>query len=135
DKPRRGVRGGFVTLPMPEKANHNCPEPHEAESAESSALQKSLSRPSAKEIFTQVAANARQELKRTTIALGISGVGGGAFLGLTALAVAFANVLLGSAGADHLLAAAFYPIGFIVVIVGRSQLFTENTLYPVALVL
>jgi formate/nitrite transporter FocA (FNT family) len=29
----------------------------------------------------------------------------------------------------------FYPIGFIVVIIGRAQLFTENTLYPVALVL
>ena len=29
----------------------------------------------------------------------------------------------------------FYPLGFIVVIIGRSQLFTENTLYPVALVL
>jgi formate/nitrite transporter FocA (FNT family) len=29
----------------------------------------------------------------------------------------------------------FYPIGFIAVIIGRAQLFTENTLYPVALVL
>src|SRR6202020_1346448 len=29
----------------------------------------------------------------------------------------------------------FYPLGFIAVILGRSQLFTENTLYPVALVL
>jgi formate/nitrite transporter FocA (FNT family) len=29
----------------------------------------------------------------------------------------------------------FYPVGFIVVILGRAQLFTENTLYPVALVL
>ncbi len=29
----------------------------------------------------------------------------------------------------------FYPLGFIVVILGRAQLFTENTLYPVALVL
>jgi formate/nitrite transporter FocA (FNT family) len=28
-----------------------------------------------------------------------------------------------------------YPIGFIVVIIGRAQLFTENTLYPVVLVL
>ena len=28
-----------------------------------------------------------------------------------------------------------YPIGFIAVIIGRQQLFTENTLYPVVLVL
>jgi len=29
----------------------------------------------------------------------------------------------------------FYPIGFVAVIIGRAQLFTENTLYPVVLVL
>jgi formate/nitrite transporter FocA (FNT family) len=28
-----------------------------------------------------------------------------------------------------------YPIGFIAVIIGRAQLFTENTLYPIALML
>ena len=28
-----------------------------------------------------------------------------------------------------------YPIGFVAVIIGRAQLFTENTLYPVVLVL
>jgi formate/nitrite transporter FocA (FNT family) len=33
------------------------------------------------------------------------------------------------------IAALFYPVGFIAVIIGRSQLFTENTLYPVVLVL
>ena len=35
----------------------------------------------------------------------------------------------------QVLAKMFYPLGFIVVILGRAQLFTENTLYPVALVL
>ncbi len=34
-----------------------------------------------------------------------------------------------------MIAALFFPIGFIVVIIGRARLFTENTLYPVALVL
>lgn len=29
----------------------------------------------------------------------------------------------------------FYPLGFLVVVIGRAQLFTENTLYPVVLVL
>jgi formate/nitrite transporter FocA (FNT family) len=29
----------------------------------------------------------------------------------------------------------FYPIGFVAAIVGRAQLFTENTLYPLTLVL
>lgn len=40
--------------------------------------------------------------------------------------------LAGHHGAK-LIGALFFPIGFIAVIVGRSQLFTENTLYPVTL--
>jgi len=43
--------------------------------------------------------------------------------------------VLGQSPLAHGIASIFYPLGFIVVIVGRSQLFTENTLYPVALVL
>jgi formate/nitrite transporter FocA (FNT family) len=100
--------------------------------------QKDLERPSAQEIYTQVAENARQELKRSSVSLGISGFAGGTFMGLSALGTAMAISLLGNhqdSGAIHLISRMFYPVGFIVVILGRSQLFTENTLYPVALVL
>ena len=97
--------------------------------------QKNLSRPSAEEIYQQVASNARQELGRTTTSLCLSGFGGGAFMGLSALGTAIAIALLGPSPATHVISRMFYPIGFIVVIIGRSQLFTENTLYPVALVL
>ena len=120
---------------MPQESKSECPEPEQAQQAEATAPQKSLGRPSAKEIFTEVATNARRELARTNLALGISAIGGGAFLGLSALGMAFVGVLLGHTSADHLIASMFYPAGFIVVIVGRSQLFTENTLYPAALVL
>jgi formate/nitrite transporter FocA (FNT family) len=97
--------------------------------------QKNLSRPSAEDIFTQVAANARQELKRSSLALGISGFAGGTFMGLSALGNALAVTALGHSPQAVLLSKMFYPLGFIVVIIGRAQLFTENTLYPVALVL
>ncbi|KAA6459702.1 formate/nitrite transporter family protein [Acidobacteria bacterium AB60] len=97
--------------------------------------QKNLARPSAEDIYKQVASNARQELKRTNTALAISGFAGGAFMGLSALGTAIGVALLGTSPTAHLLACALYPLGFIVVILGRSQLFTENTLYPVALVL
>ena len=121
---------------MPQETKTECPEPEQAQpAAEAPAPQKSLGRPSAKEIFTEVATNARRELRRTNLALAISGLGGGAFLGLSALGMAFVGVLLGHSSADHLIASMFYPVGFIVVIIGRSQLFTENTLYPAALVL
>lgn len=119
---------------MPDALKSECPEPEEPKPAEV-APQKNLGRPSAKDIFTEVATNARRELRRTNLALAISGLGGGAFLGLSALGMSFVQVLLGHSSADHLIASMFYPVGFIVVIIGRSQLFTENTLYPAALVL
>ena len=61
-------------------------------------------------------------------------------MGLSALGTAIALSMLtppGTApsGTVQFIAKMFYPLGFIVVILGRSQLFTENTLYPVALVL
>jgi formate-nitrite transporter family protein len=102
--------------------------------------QKNLERPSAQDIYEQVANNARQELGRSTISLAISGLAGGIFMGLSALGNAIAIALLTSSGTMPtntilFVAKMFYPLGFIVVILGRSQLFTENTLYPVALVL
>jgi formate-nitrite transporter family protein len=102
--------------------------------------QKHLERPSAQDIYEQVANNARQELGRSSISLAISGLAGGIFMGLSALGTAIALSMLTPAGSSpsgtvQFIAKMFYPLGFIVVILGRSQLFTENTLYPVALVL
>src|ERR1700709_1795283 len=105
------------------------------EPASSNDAQKNLERPSAQEIYEQVANNARQELGRSTVSLIISGLAGGIFMGLSALGTAIALSMLGSSTQAQFVAKMFYPIGFIVVILGRSQLFTENTLYPVALVL
>jgi formate/nitrite transporter FocA (FNT family) len=102
--------------------------------------QKHLERPSAQDIYEQVANNARQELGRSSVSLTISGLAGGIFMGLSAMGNAIAIGLLTPAGATPtpvtlFIGKMFYPLGFIVVILGRSQLFTENTLYPVALVL
>lgn len=102
--------------------------------------QKHLERPSAQDIYEQVANNARQELGRSGVSLAISGFAGGVFMGLSAMGNAIAIAWLTPAGATPtpatlFIAKMFYPLGFIAVILGRSQLFTENTLYPVALVL
>ena len=105
-----------------------------AAEAESSA-QKDLSRPSAEEIYRQVARNAKEELKRSNTSLAISGFTGGTFMGFSALGVGCILGLLGNSPTSFILSRMLYPLGFIVVILGRSQLFTENTLYPVALVL
>jgi formate-nitrite transporter family protein len=112
--------------------------PAQAPSAQDA--QKNLDRPIAQDIYEQVANNARQELGRSSISLAISGLAGGIFMGLSALGNAIAIALLTPTGSTPtnttlFVAKMFYPLGFIVVILGRSQLFTENTLYPVALVL
>lgn len=113
------------------------PDTQEIEEQKSAAegKQKDLERPSAEDIYEQVATNARQELERSNIALALSGFGAGAFMGLSALGTAIAIAILGTSPHARIVSRMFYPLGFIVVIIGRSQLFTENTLYPVALVL
>ncbi len=93
------------------------------------------SRPSAHEIFEQVVDDARDELRRSTRALAFSGVAGGITIGLTPLAVGAVRVLLPDGPLADVVPYLFYPIGFIALIIGRAQLFTENTLYPVVLVL
>ncbi|MGC2323057.1 MAG: formate/nitrite transporter family protein [Terriglobales bacterium] len=92
-------------------------------------------RRTAHEILEGVAKNAREELDRTTPALFISGLAGGMTMGLTGLGVAVAHTYLGFGGTREVLANLLYPLGFIAVVIGRAQLFTENTLYPVVLVL
>jgi formate-nitrite transporter family protein len=79
--------------------------------------------------------DAREELKRSTRSLAFSGVAGGLTMGITGLSVAAVRAMLGRGGWQDLVSLLVYPIGFIAVIIGRAQLFTENTLYPVVLVL
>jgi formate/nitrite transporter FocA (FNT family) len=113
----------------------DVPTASAAEADSSASQQKDLSRPSAQEIYKQVEKSAKEELKRSTLSLAISGLTGGIFMGLSALGVGIALAHLGPGPGAFMVSRMFYPLGFIVVILGRSQLFTENTLYPVALVL
>ncbi len=97
--------------------------------------QRDLARPTAHQIFAQVAQNARHELARSPAALGVAGVVGGLTMGLTALSTSIVSAELGPGAGAQFIAHCLYPIGFMAVILGRGQLFTENTLYPVALVM
>jgi formate/nitrite transporter FocA (FNT family) len=109
-------------------------EPNPAKDAAASP-QRNLDRPTATDIFEQVSRNARRELSRPARALAISGLAGGLSMGLTGLSVSVVTAILGNAPWAQLVALLLYPMGFMVVIIGRGQLFTENTLYPVALIL
>ena len=92
-------------------------------------------RKSAQEIFDVVLDNARDELSRATLVLLFSGFGGGICMGLTGLGVALVLSYLGNGPVQEFISFTLYPTGFIVVIISRAQLFTENTLYPVVLVI
>ena len=106
-----------------------------AEEAGAQSAQRDLEMPTAHEIYVQVAKNGRHELERSSRGLALSGLAGGMMMGLTALSMSIVHAQLGDGRAASFIAYMLYPIGFIAVIIGRAQLFTENTLYPVALVL
>jgi formate/nitrite transporter FocA (FNT family) len=89
----------------------------------------------ADEIFRAAVDNARAELGRSVSKLAFSGLAGGITMGLSALGVASSRAWIGQDGWRSLVSYLVYPVGFIAVIIGRAQLFTENTLYPVVLVL
>jgi formate/nitrite transporter FocA (FNT family) len=91
------------------------------------------SRPSAHDIYDRVRQDAEDELSRPNSSLVFSGLFAGFTIGATPLAASLAAAALSPGGATSFVAALVYPIGFIAVIVGRAQLFTENTLYPVVL--
>ncbi len=111
-------------------------KPPAQSAAESSpSAQRDLDRPTAIQIYEQVSLNARRELARSNVSLALSGLVGGLTMGLTALGVSIATAMLGQSPVARFTAFLFYPLGFMAVILGRGQLFTENTLYPVALIL
>jgi len=93
------------------------------------------SRLSAAEIFSRVEEGAEQELARPLHNLFVSAVSAGLAMGISALGVSVLLHVLGGDRVGQSVAYLAYPLGFLIVIIGRQQLFTENTLFPVALVL
>jgi len=90
------------------------------------------------EIFQRILATADEEFSRSTRLLFLSGLAAGLSIGLSFVARSAITALAGGAepsGAALLVGNMFYPIGFLFIVIGRYQLFTENTLTPVTLVL
>ena len=83
------------------------------------------------EVFQRIIAAADEEIDTGTRELFFSALAGGFAITLTFLVYASMTAKTDSAVVASLL----YPIGFIYIILGGYQLYTENTLPPVALVL
>ncbi len=93
------------------------------------------SRRTASDIFDLVIAEAQTELERPSLNVAFSAMSAGLAMGLSGVGVATLTSILGDKPSTPALAYLVYPIGFVIVILGRMHLFTENTLFPVALVL
>ena len=102
------------------------------EQSESASVEKpeTGTRLSASEIHDNVMSEANEELERAAASLLISSFASGLAIGFSFLGGAYASGLVPPAYGPAAAAAA-YPLGFIFVIMARSELFTENTLTPV----
>jgi len=73
----------------------------------------------------------RRELERTVAALAWSGVAAGLSMGLSLIAQAVLGAGVGESPHKELVVSMGYPAGFLAVILGSQQLFTENTVTPI----
>jgi len=87
---------------------------------------------SADEIFERILASADEEIAADKKRLFFSGLTAGFAIVLTFLGHAVGTATFPD---NRFLGAILYPIGFLYIILGHYQLYTENTLPPVALVL
>ncbi|MEM9666868.1 MAG: formate/nitrite transporter family protein, partial [Bacteroidota bacterium] len=87
------------------------------------------------EIFQRVVATANEEFSRSSRLLFLSGIAAGLSIGLSLVARAIVLTFTGTEGASELVGNLVYPVGFVLIVLGRYQLYTENTLTPVTLVL
>lgn len=91
---------------------------------------KAGTRYSAVEIHEKIIGSGEEELYRATSSLFFSSLASGLAIAFSFLAGGYAMTLV----PEHLglaAAAAVYPIGFMLVIIARMELFTENTVVPV----
>lgn len=103
-------------------------------SGKSASAPESGTRLSAEEIHENVLVQAEDEMDRPASDLFWSAITAGLTIGWSFVGGAYVSTLVAP---EHRRAAqaVLYPLGFILVIIGRSQLFTENTLEPVIPVL
>ena len=79
-------------------------------------------------VYEAIRREGEEELKRSTSALAWSGLAAGLSMGFSLIAEALLAAYLPDQPWRPLIAKVGYSVGFLIVILGRQQLFTENTL-------
>jgi formate/nitrite transporter FocA (FNT family) len=89
------------------------------------------SAPSGKVVYKAILTEAEDELERPSAALFWSGLAAGLSMGFSLVAEGVLRARLPGRDWTPLVTKFGYSVGFLIVILGRQQLFTENTLTPV----
>jgi len=97
-------------------------EPHEQDQAKEHASPRALV------LHEIIREEGELELERTNMALALSGLAGGMSMGFSFLTEALLRASLPDAPWRHSIESFGYCVGFIIVVLGRQQLFTESTL-------
>lgn len=105
-------------------------EPDAQISREEAEQAHQLERPRAAVIFETIRAEGEIELERSNSSLFFSALAAGLSMAFSMVALGVLRAGLPDAPWRHLVAAFGYTLGFLIVILGRQQLFTENTLTP-----
>jgi len=108
---------------MSEGSQHLAPEEQEL------AARHSTPRPLI--IHEIIREEGEEELKRTNVALGLSGLAAGLSTGFSFLTEALLQAATPKNTSQHAISSFGYTIGFILVVLARQQLFTESTLTAV----
>jgi formate/nitrite transporter FocA (FNT family) len=87
--------------------------------------------PRAQVLYEAIRVEGEHELRRPSAALAWSGFAAGLSMGFSFVAMGLLHAHLPHTGWSKLLVALGYGVGFLIVIVGRQQLFTENSLTPI----
>lgn len=87
--------------------------------------------PSSDVVYVAVMAEGEEELGRSSSSLFWSGLAAGLSMGFSLIAEVLLRAYLPDATWELLVAKLGYAVGFLIVILGRQQLFTENTLTPI----
>jgi len=82
-------------------------------------------------IYEAIRAEGDHELSRSFGALWWSGVIAGVAISLSVVCMGFLKTVLPDAPWAPAVVSLGYPVGFLIVILGRMQLFTENTVTPI----
>ena len=115
--------------PPPSAARDQDHEPAE-ESASSEAQLREAESLDAKSTYEVIRREGKKELARSSEALFWSGLAAGLSMGFSFLAEGLLRAHLPDAPWRPLVAKLGYSVGFLIVILGSQQLFTENTLTP-----